>query len=220
MLFLSLFFGQNQINSKRKNNICSLHNDVTPRHLESLLYVKICVTAPEVGGREGGVENREQTTLPSELPRSLPYSCVTHAFISASVSSHQQDLRLTRKIQLLFFPSPLLLSLASRHSKAKEIPESTSSEQEHRLKFSPRFCLCQHCALILGNIRDYRETQSSTSVGRLKNMNGSLQSSPFFLQTCISKLNLSHISPAGHCKQGTYCSKKFTRFPQIFPNGH
>lgn len=159
----------------------------------------------------------EQTTLPSELPKSLPNSSVTHTFISASVSSHQQDLRLTRKIQLLFLPSPLLLSLASRHSKAKEIPESTSSEQEHRLKFSPRFYLCQHSALILGNIRDCRETESSTSVGRLKNMNGSLQSSPFFLQTCISKLNLSHISPARHCKQGTYCSKKFTGFLEIFP---
>lgn len=141
------------------------------------------------------MENREQTTLPSELPKSLPNSSVTHTFILASVSSHQQDLRLTRKIQIFFPPLLLLLSLASRHSKAEEVPESTSSEQEHRLKFSPRFCLCQHCALILGNIRDYRETESSPSVGRLKNMNGSLQNSPFFLQTCISKLNLSHISP-------------------------
>lgn len=129
----------------------------------------------------------------------------------------KQDLRLRRKIQLFFPPSPLLLSLASRCSKAKEIPESTSSEQEHRLKFSLRFCLCQHCALILGNIRDYRETESSTSVGRLKNMNGSLQNGPFFLQTCISKLNLSHFFPTCHCKQGTYCSKKFTGFLQIFP---
>lgn len=77
--------------------------------------------------------------------------------------------------------------------KAKEIPECTSSEQEHKLKFSLRFCLCQHCTLILGNIRDYRETESRASVGRLKNTNDSLQNGPFFLQTCISKLNLSHI---------------------------
>lgn len=111
-------------------------------HLESLFYVKTCISAPEVGGREGGMESREQRTLPSELPESLPNSSVTHIFILPSVSSHQQDPRLTRKIQLFFFPpSPLLLSPASRCSKAKEIPESTSSEQEHRLKFSLKFCL-------------------------------------------------------------------------------
>lgn len=107
MLFLSLFFGHNQINAKSKNAICSLHNGVAPRTF------RVCFTSEDPyscfrGWWEGGGiwEHREQTTLPSELPKSLPNFSVTHTFILSYVSSHQQDLHLTRKIQL--FPPPLL----------------------------------------------------------------------------------------------------------------
>lgn len=113
------------------------------------------------------MESREQT-LPSELQKSLPNSRVTHTFIFSLGVFPSARPSFKEKNAIFFPPSPLLLSLASRRSKAKEIPESTSSEQEHRLKFSLRFCLCQHCTLILGNTRDYRETESSTSVGRQK----------------------------------------------------
>lgn len=80
------------------------------QHLQSLLYIKIYKNAPEVV-QGVDMKSREQTTLQSELPKSLPNSSVTHAVLLEPVSSHQQDLRL-RKTCL--FPPPLLpLNLVS-----------------------------------------------------------------------------------------------------------
>lgn len=52
------------------------------------------------------MKSREQTTLQSELPKSLPNSNVTHTFILTPVSSYQQDLSLTRKICPSLTPLP------------------------------------------------------------------------------------------------------------------
>jgi len=156
----------NQISAKSKNNIYSLYNDVTPA-ISAVPFIRYIRLLLRLYGQVD-MQSREQITLQNACPKTLPNFNVTHAFILAPVSSHQQDLSLTRNIHL-YFPSLLLLSLASFCSKAKEIPEPTSSEKEYRLKFSFRFCICQHRTLILGNIRDYRETESSASAGRLEN---------------------------------------------------
>lgn len=162
-----------QISAKSKNTVCLLYTDVTPSTFVVPFVCKDTYNCSR-GWTRGSIWKAESRyPYKANSQRAMSHTLLFwHLCLPISKTLVEQE-------KYTFPPALRLLSLAPWRSKAKEIPEPTSSEQKYKLKFSLGFCLCRHHTLILGNSRDYRETKSSASAGRLKKYEWLFAEQPF-----------------------------------------